>query len=107
MKSLQASAFGYLPTQFLPAIKTVGSSYAVQPTDSQTVIAYGSTGQITVSLPPAVQIGAGFTCYIWNTGANVSAASSTVTIDPYGSETIDYASTLVLRAGEGDRKSVG
>lgn len=101
MKPLQASAFGYLPTTFLPAIKTVGSSYAVQPTDSQTVIAYGSTGQITVSLPPAVQIGAGFTFYVWNTGAHVSAATSTVTIDPYGSETIDYASTLVLRAGEG------
>lgn len=49
----------------------------------------------TVSLTAAATLGAGFNCWIWNTG------TGTITIDPDGAETIDGISTLVLRPGEG------
>ena len=37
----------------------------------------------TVSLDPAATLGAGFNCWIWNTGTGV------ITIDPNGTETVD------------------
>lgn len=54
-----------------------------------------TSGTFTVSLTAAATLGAGFNCWIWNTGSGV------VTIDPAGSETIDSVSTLILRGGEG------
>ena len=50
----------------------------------------------TVSLTAAATLGSGFNVTIWNT-----SASSTITIDPSGTETIDGATTLILRSGEG------
>jgi hypothetical protein len=49
----------------------------------------------TVSLTSAATLGAGFYCYLWNTG------SGNVTIDPAGSETIDNLDTLILRHNQG------
>lgn len=49
----------------------------------------------TVSLTAAATLGAGFNCWVWNTGTGV------ITIDPNGAETIDGVSTLTLRQGEG------
>jgi trimeric autotransporter adhesin len=49
----------------------------------------------TVSLTSAATLGAGFYCYLWNTG------SGNVTIDPAGSETIDNLDTIILRHNQG------
>lgn len=49
----------------------------------------------TVSLTAAATLGAGFNCWVWNTGTGV------ITIDPNGVETIDGVATLTLRKGEG------
>jgi hypothetical protein len=48
-----------------------------------------------VSLTAAATLGSGFNCWIWNTGTGA------ITIDPNASETIDGATTLVLRQNEG------
>lgn len=52
----------------------------------------------TVSLTAAATLGAGFNCWVWNTS---NTSSHVITIDPNGSETIDGATTLLLRRGEG------
>lgn len=101
MKPQQSAAFGYLPSEYFPLVKPIVASYVLQPSDQGVIITYDQTGQIVVSLPPAAQMGRGFTCYIWNNGGSTTASTSTVTIDPNGTETIDWATTLVLRAGEG------
>lgn len=49
----------------------------------------------TVSLTSAATLGAGFYCYLWNTG------SGNITIDPAGSETIDNLGTIILRHNQG------
>lgn len=49
----------------------------------------------TVSLTAASTLGAGFNCWIWNTGAGA------ITIDPDASETIDGLATIILSQGEG------
>jgi hypothetical protein len=49
----------------------------------------------TVSLTAAATLGAGFNCWIWNTGTGA------ITIDPSGAETIDGIATIILRGGEG------
>jgi hypothetical protein len=52
----------------------------------------------TVSLTAAATIGSGFHCWVWNTS---NTSSHVITIDPNGAETIDGATTLLLRRGEG------
>ena len=52
----------------------------------------------TVSLTAAATLGAGFHCWVWNTSNTVSHI---ITIDPASTETIDGATTLLLRRGEG------
>ncbi len=52
----------------------------------------------TVSLTAAATLGAGFHCWIWNTTGTITHV---ITIDPNGAETIDGATTLTLRRGEG------
>lgn len=57
-----------------------------------------TSGTFSVSLTAAATLGAGFNCWIWNTGPG---AADGITIDPNGSETIDSLNTLILRRGEG------
>jgi hypothetical protein len=52
----------------------------------------------TVSLTAAATIGSGFHCWVWNTS---NTSSHVITIDPNSTETIDGATTLLLRRGEG------
>lgn len=52
----------------------------------------------TVSLTAAATLGAGFHCWIWNRSGTTTHV---ITIDPNGGETIDGATTLLLRRGEG------
>lgn len=52
----------------------------------------------TVSLTAAATLGTGFWCWVWNTSNTVSHV---ITIDPNSTETIDGATTLILRRGEG------
>lgn len=54
-----------------------------------------TSGTFTVSLTAAATLGAGFNCWVWNTGTGA------ITIDPASTETIDGVSTLILRRGEG------
>lgn len=54
-----------------------------------------TSGTFTVSLTAAATLGAGFNCWVWNTGTGA------ITIDPASTETIDGVSTLILRQGEG------
>ena len=69
-------------------------AYTVVAGDLGTIINCTS-GTFTVSLDAAATLGSGFNCWIWNTGTGV------ITIDPNGSETIDFISTIILRTGEG------
>lgn len=74
-------------------------------TGAYTVVA-GDIGKVinctansfTVSLTNAATLGAGFNVTIWNTS---TTSTHVITIDPAGTETIDGASTLLLRRGEG------
>ena len=54
-----------------------------------------TSGTFTVALTAAATLGAGFNCWVWNTGTGA------ITIDPSTSETIDGKTTRVLRRGEG------
>lgn len=56
-----------------------------------------TTGTFTVSLTSAATLGAGFYCWVWNTGT----PTNVITITPAGVETIDSRPTIILRAGEG------
>jgi hypothetical protein len=69
-------------------------AYTVVAGDLGTIINCTS-GTFTVSLTAAATLGAGFNVTVWNTGAG------TITIDPAGTETLDGATTLVLRQNEG------
>ena len=80
------------PTTIALSNKT--AAYTVVAGDLGTIINCTS-GTFTVSLTAAATLGAGFNCWIWNTG------DGTVTIDPAGTETINGRSTIVLRSGEG------
>jgi hypothetical protein len=74
-------------------------------TGAYTVVA-GDLGKVinctantfTVSLTAAATLGAGFWCWVWNTS---DTSTHVITIDPNASETIDGATTLLLRRGEG------
>jgi len=57
-----------------------------------------TSGTFTLSLTAAATLGAGFNCTLWNTSATSTDA---ITIDPAGAETLDGASTKILRRGEG------
>jgi hypothetical protein len=57
-------------------------AYTVVAGDLGTIINCTS-GTFTVSLTAAATLGAGFNCWIWNTG------TGTITIDPNGTETVD------------------
>ncbi len=69
-------------------------AYTVVAGDAGTIINCTS-GTFTVSLTAAATLGAGFNCWVWNTGTGA------ITIDPNSTETIDGVSTLILRQGEG------
>jgi len=72
-------------------------AYTVVAGDLGTVINC-TANTFTVSLTAAATLGAGFHCWVWNTS---NTSSHVITIDPNGSETIDGATTLLLRRGEG------
>jgi hypothetical protein len=69
-------------------------AYTVVAGDLGTIINCTS-GTFTVSLTAAATLGAGFNCWIWNTG------TGTITIDPSGAETIEEVATVALSPGEG------
>ena len=73
-------------------------AYTVVAGDLATVINCSGATSFTVSLTAAATLGAGFNVTIWN---NSTTTTMAVTIDPAGAETIDGASTLILRRGEG------
>lgn len=70
------------------------SAYTVVSADLGKVINC-TANTFTVSLTAAATLGAGFNCWVWNTGTGA------ITIDPSGAETIDGVSTVILRQGEG------
>lgn len=72
-------------------------AYTVVAGDLGTVINC-TANTFTVSLTAAATLGSGFHCWVWNTS---NTSSHVITIDPNGSETIDGATTLLLRRGEG------
>jgi len=72
-------------------------AYTVVAGDLGTVINC-TANTFTVSLTAAATLGAGFNCWVWNTS---NTSSHVITIDPNGTETIDGATTLLLRRGEG------
>ena len=69
------------------------STYTVVVSDLGKVINC-TTGTFTVNLTSAATLGAGFNCWVWNSGAG------TITIDPASSETIDGVSTISLSANQ-------
>ena len=71
------------------------SAYTVQASDVNTIINC-TANTFTVDLTAAATLGAGFNCWIWNT----SSTTSTITVNPFGSETIDGATTYPLRNNE-------
>ena len=75
-------------------ISSKTAAYTVVAGDLGTVINC-TANTFTVALTAAATLGAGFNCWIWNTGAGV------ITIDPNLTETIDSYTTFVLRQGEG------
>lgn len=72
-------------------------AYTVVAGDLGTVINC-TANTFTVSLTAAATLGAGFHCWVWNTS---NTSSHVITIDPNSTETIDGATTLLLRRGEG------
>ena len=72
-------------------------AYTVVAGDLGTVINC-TANTFTVSLTAAATLGAGFNCWVWNTS---NTSSHVITIDPNSTETIDGATTLLLRRGEG------
>lgn len=78
-------------------IQNKTAAYTVVAGDNGTIINCTS-GTFTVSLTAAATLGAGFNCWVWNTGTQ---ALGYITIDPNGTETIDGVATLILRQGEG------
>jgi hypothetical protein len=70
------------------------AAYTVVAGDLGTIVNC-TANTFTVSLTAAATLGAGFNCWIWNTGTGA------ITIDPSGAETIDGIATLTLRNGEG------
>lgn len=72
-------------------------AYTVVSGDLGTVINC-TANTFTVSLTAAATIGAGFRCWVWNTS---NTSSHVITIDPASTETIDGATTLLIRRGEG------
>lgn len=72
-------------------------AYTVVAGDLGTVINC-TANTFTVSLTAAATLGAGFHCWVWNTS---NTSSHAITINPDGSETIDGATTLLIRRGEG------
>ena len=100
--SSQLSAFNYAvqPLNNLQ-IKNITADYIVSASDNNFIISCGSSvisSTTTISLPPASIFPSGFNCWVWNLG---STSNEVVTIDPNGTETIDGATTLTLRRGEG------
>lgn len=73
------------------------AAYTVISTDFGSVINC-TANTFSVSLTAAATLGAGFRCWVWNTSNTVSHI---ITIDPAGTETIDGATTLLIRRGEG------
>jgi len=69
------------------------STYTVVVSDLGKVVNC-TTGTFTVNLTSAATLGAGFNCWVWNSGAG------TITIDPASSETIDGSATVSLAANQ-------
>lgn len=78
-------------------LNSITGAYLVYAADRGTIINC-TANTFTVSLTTASTLGAGFHCWVWNTS---NTSSHVITIDPNGSETIDGATTLLLRRGEG------
>lgn len=69
-------------------VETKTGAYTVQPEDRGKVVA--CSGTFTVTLPDAGAVGAGFAVAIGNYG------DGTITIDPFGTQTLDGAATRAL-----------
>lgn len=81
--SNQVSAFKYLTPPFANLLfRNISAAYIVQPNDNGAIINCTS-GTFTVALTAAATLGAGFNCWVWNTGTGV------ITIDSNGTETVD------------------
>lgn len=78
-------------------ISSKTAAYTVISSDLGSVINC-TANTFSVSLTAAATLGAGFRCWVWNTSNTVSHI---ITIDPAGTETIDGATTLLIRRGEG------
>jgi hypothetical protein len=79
-------------------IRNITAAYQVTGADyGQTLSCTGATSY-TVSLTSAASIGAGFNFTIWNRS---TSATTIITIDPNGSETIDGKTTRTIYIGEG------
>jgi hypothetical protein len=101
MSSGQLSSFNYAgQSQETLRIKNISANYTIQANDLGFVInCIGGT--FTVSLAAAATLGAGFNVTVWNNAGPAFSSTSSITIDPNGVETIDGATTLILRCSEG------
>lgn len=71
-------------------VKSVSAAYTLDVSDT-TLLCTATGGAFTVALPPAAQL----KWRIFNV-KKVDASANAVTIDPFGSETIDGAATLAV-----------
>ena len=93
----QASAFNnQIPPRY--TIKNITAAYTVTGADYGVILSCTGATSYTLGTASASSVGAGFNVWIWNQTTTTAMA---VTIDPNGTETIDGASTLILRQGEG------
>lgn len=72
-------------------IASKSGNYTALHTDHRTTLRF--TASATLTLTAAATLGANWYCEVW-------ATSGAVTIDPYGTETINAATTLVVRTGQ-------
>lgn len=78
----------------LRTIVSTAGNYTVTTSDRNKLVDYTGTGGHTVSLTAAATLGSGFEFHLRHSG------SGTLTIDPFGAETIDGSATIVLSANQ-------
>ena len=86
-----ADELAALGTMFTSGVTAKSSAYTVATTDRGKL--FDCTGTWTLALPAAATAGAGFAFAVRNSGTGA------ITVDCYGSETVDGAATITLAAG--------
>ena len=80
------------------SFKAITAAYTVSGADYGLTLVYQGAAAVTITLPPASVVGAGFNCWIWN---QPSAATAAVTVTPTGGSTIDGIANILVPCGQG------